>query len=290
MKKKFLIALLTVTMFACALMTGCGSGNEVAEPKNDKEVVTEESNNVESSEDEQMKATSEIEEETIVDETIEEEKTISLLTALQTLDKTNGAYIYTAKMLKSDDNRIDENTLLHVFKLDIMNSTATKMLANDASTIRLKDISEMLSSMTEDNANIFDAGFLPIYNRSNEGELETMATALLTFDYDSMLGEELITYFGNKIEYVEISGVKYVMFTTDTVEEETEYSYYTLINMSDFAENTELQLPDMPDDDPNAGCMNGLPSNYGGLTDCDPSVESDDIRTTYTTNDMILVE
>lgn len=289
MKKKFLIALLTVTMFTCALMAGCGSENEVVEPKDDKEVVTEESNNVELSEEEQMEVASEIEEETIVDETIEAEKTISLLTALQTLDKTNGAYIYTAKMLKSDDNRIDENTLLHVFKLDITNSTATKMLTNDASAIRLKDISEMLSSMTEDNTNIFDAGLLPIYNRSNEGELETMASALLVFDYDSMSGE-LITYFGNKIEYVEISGVKYVMFTTDTVEEETEYSYYTLINMSDFAENAELQLPDMPDDDPNAGCINGLPSNYGGLTDCDPSVESDDIRTTYTTNDMILVE
>lgn len=289
MRKKFLIALLTVTMFTCALMTGCGSENEVVEPKNDKEVVTEESNNAELSEVEQMEESSEIE-ESIVDETIEPENTISLATALQILDKTNGAYIYTAKMLKSDDNRIDENTLLHVFKLDITNSKATKMLTNDASIIRLKDISEMLSSMTEDNANIFDAGLLPIYNRSNEGELETMASALLTFDYDSMSGEELITYFGNKIEYVEISGVKYVMFTTDTVEEETEYSYYTLINMSDFAENTELQLPDMPDDDPNAGCINGLPSNYGGLTDCDPSVESDDIRTTYTTNDMILVE
>ena len=52
MKKKFLTALLTVTMFTCALMTGCGSKNEVAEPKNDKEVVTEESNVEESNVDE----------------------------------------------------------------------------------------------------------------------------------------------------------------------------------------------------------------------------------------------
>lgn len=54
MKKKFLIALLTVTMFTCALMAGCGSENEVVEPKNDKEVVTEES---------------------VVDETVSEENT-----------------------------------------------------------------------------------------------------------------------------------------------------------------------------------------------------------------------
>lgn len=37
MRKKFLTALLTVTMFTCALMTGWGSENEVAEPKDDKD-------------------------------------------------------------------------------------------------------------------------------------------------------------------------------------------------------------------------------------------------------------
>ncbi len=41
MKKKFLTALLTVTMFTCALMTGCGSEKEVEEPKNEEIVVEE---------------------------------------------------------------------------------------------------------------------------------------------------------------------------------------------------------------------------------------------------------
>ena len=122
MRKKFLTALLTVTMFTCAFMTGCGSENEVTESKDDKEVVTEQSSYAESNEDEQMEVSSENEDKNSVDETIEEENTLSLLTAFQMLDETNNAYIYTTKMLKSDDTRIDENTSVYIFKLNIMSN------------------------------------------------------------------------------------------------------------------------------------------------------------------------
>ena len=294
MRKKFLTALLTVTMFTCAFMTGCGSENEVTESKDDKEVVTEQSSYAESNEDEQMEVSSENEDKNSVDETIEEENMLSLLTAFQMLDETNNAYIYTTKMLKSDDTRIDENTSVYIFKLNIMNSTATKMLMDDADTFVLKNVPEMLSVMTEDSTDVCDVAIMPIVAQRIENETiinDTIAKALLGSDnFESTGMYELITYFGSKIDYVEISGVRYAVFTTDTVEGGTEYSYYTLIDMSNFTADAELQLPDMPDDDPNKAQIMPVPSNIGGLTDCDPSVESDNIRTPYVSNDMILIK
>lgn len=303
MRKKFLTTLLTVTMFTCALMTGCGSEKETVETKNDSDIVVEESSDVIPEESDDV-----VEEEPLeVEMSAENDKTeMSLMRALYNMSQSeklsvNGAIpIYTLKIAKADDIGINENTAFNVVLYGISDSmdesTITKAFLDEnksISTITLNDIaSSNVTLYPADNIIDNNVGFLRI-NNPDVSIQETIANAIVANKNETDEVAHLVAYFGNDISYMNVNDTTYAIFKTETLETGNEYVYYTVLNVSDDMFSDGIRLFDSwNEEDVNDELIYSRISNRGGLTDCDPSVDNDEgnIKTLYTPNVDALFE
>ena len=315
MKKKIMVLLMAAIVVG-GVLTGCGNANEVEEPKNDKDVVVEESNDVavKESNDAIVESNDAIEESSGgVEEIIEVETSVendiadmSLVRTLYNLSQSEKLSVdgkipmYTLKTTKTDDIGINENTMFNIVLYgaseSMDESTVVKAFLDENKSISTATLSDIASSETilypADSVIDNNVGFL-IINNPDLSIHEPIANAIVANKDEADEVAHLVAYFGNDISYMDINDTRYAIFKTETLETGVEYVYYTVLNVSDDMFDGGIRLfSSYNDEDVNDELIYRRISNRGGLMDCDPSVDNDtgNIKTLYTPNVDALFE
>lgn len=267
MRKKFLTALLTVTMFTCALMTACGSEKEVAEPKNENDVVVEETSVKNENNDvvEENVDNSEASEE---NETVVKDENTLFFFDMMKYAWENGEdfVVYTTQSASSETVVIDENTLFNAYVyefkdygalykgciIDENGAVCNTMSLGNSQTIEKVEFTHEVSTYTGDDNNPYvievhemtyncDIAFM---DKNNDGVSEyAVIEAIETYDEYGAPDEmswTALCYFSDDAELITVNNVEYWLFTTDV--SETGNTYYSIVKAPSGAINKTVKL------------------------------------------------